>query len=203
MMTRPRAPLSKTRVRTYLVVPLRKDGILFGFIGAHRLEVRPFSANEVALLESFAAQAVVALENARLLTEQQEALEQQTATAEILQVINASQGNLRPVFDAVLERALRLCGASFGTLATYDGERIERVAFLSVPPAFIEYSLRNPLTKDAALIAQGIATGKPVQATDILTDAEHWCQIAGRGVDDLQYLGRRRLLLQRLALFCD
>ena len=69
-------------------------------------------------------------------------------------MINASPGNLARVFDAMLERALRLCGASFGTLATYDGERIEAVAFLGVPAAFIEYNQRNPLTKNAGLIAQ-------------------------------------------------
>src|SRR5262245_61002528 len=128
--------------RTQLAVPMLKDDELVGAIVIYRQEVRSFTDKQIELVKNFAAQAVIAIENTRLRNELRqrtddlsEALEQQTATSEVLQVISSSPGEIEPVFETMLANATRLCGAEFGILNLDDGDVSRIAAVYNVPPA--------------------------------------------------------------------
>jgi GAF domain-containing protein len=154
--------------RTVLGVPLLKEGRLVGGIGIYRQEVRPFTEKQIALVASFAAQAVIAIENTRLLNELRESLQQQTATSEVLQIISSSPGELEPVFQALLENAVRICEAKFGTLFRYDGNNFHRAAGVGTPAALVQFQKqRGPFRPGSAgVIARVLRTRQVAHSAD-------------------------------------
>ncbi|MGB8749377.1 MAG: GAF domain-containing protein, partial [Pseudolabrys sp.] len=135
-------------IHTLLTVPLRKEKTLLGGFVLYRLEAKPFSDKQISLVQNFAAQAVIAMENTRLLSELRESLQQQTATSEVLKVISSSPGELEPVFSAMLENATRICEAKFGNLFLYEGGVFRTAALYGAPPAWVEARRRVMVARD-------------------------------------------------------
>ena len=178
----PKLLVERLGVRTHLGVPMLKEGRAVGCIHIYRPEVRPFTQREIDLVSTFANQAVIAIENVRLFKELQarnaeitEALKQQTATAEILQVISSSPTNLQPVFDAILDKATQLCDSSLGILGLYDGENYQFVAAHSGDAEVEKWALdRGPFRPNpGAPLSRVLRDGQPIQHADLKESDEY------------------------------
>jgi signal transduction histidine kinase len=155
--------------RTFMAVPMLKEGELIGSINIYRQEVRPFTDKQIELVKNFAAQAVIAIENTRLLSELRESLQQQTATADVLKVISSSPGELEPVFNAMLENATRICEAKMGVLFLSEGDAFRTVALHGAPPAYAEARRREPVIRPGPGTSSSLSasTKQPAQIADI------------------------------------
>src|ERR1700722_11632879 len=165
--TLPSPPAQLAGARSMVGVPMLKDNTLTGAIVIYRQEVRPFTDKQIELLENFAAQAVIAIENTRLLNELRQSLEQQTATAEVLSVISSSPGDLEPVFQTMLENAVRICEAKFGSLVRFDGENFHFAAEVGTPLEYATFQKdRGPLRPRSGTQLERVLRTKQVCHTD-------------------------------------
>jgi two-component system, NtrC family, sensor kinase len=181
--------------RTVMFAPMLKDNEVIGVLTIYRQEVRPFTEKQIELVTNFAAQAVIAIENTRLLNELRESLQQQTATSQVLQVISSSPGELEPVFQTMLENAVRICEAKFGNMYLRDGEAFHIAAAHNTPPALIEARLRLPLRADSKMpISRVVRTRQVVHVADI-TAEEAYIERDPTAVAAVELAGVRTLLI--------
>src|SRR5262245_59089074 len=180
--------------RTLLSVPLLREGVPIGVISLARTEVKPYTDKQIELVTTFADQAVIAIENVRLFEaerqrthELSESLEQQTATSEVLKVISGSQGELEPVFNAMLENAVRICGAKFGNLMLSEADALRTVALYGAPPEYAEARRREPITRHrpGTALGQVLATKRPAQIADVQAESAYY--------DDPSHVGLLKL----------
>src|SRR5262245_47146435 len=183
--------------RSQLSVPLIKNNEAIGAFNMLRQKTGLFTEKQIELVSNFAKQAVIAIENTRLLNELRESLQQQTATSEVLQVISSSPGELQPVFEAMLANAIRLCEAKFGVMYLSEASAFRVVAMHNVPSAFAEFRRRNPVYRPnpPTALARAAATKQTVQIADVQAEPGYFDPLPGFSRPQIGMLGARTVLV--------